>query len=202
MEVSAETMRFKLTATTALTITLLLRYHGFAEAPPSSRTPRPPEPHQLLLQEPLDEHLQTIDSPFFYDRLVRDAALAYGLHPDLIHAVVEVESAGDPNAFSSKGAIGLMQLMPETATELGVQDPSDPHQNIFGGARYLRSLLDAFSGDLLLALAAYNAGPGAVARYRGVPPYPETRSYLKRVSHVLSRKREQASSYPSKGGVP
>lgn len=105
----------------------------------------------------------------------------FGVDPKLVLAVMRAESGLDPSARSPKGAAGLMQLMPATARELGVRDAMDPAQNVAGGTRYLRQLLDRFGGDTELALAAYNAGPGAVLRHGGVPPYPETRAYLERV---------------------
>lgn len=111
---------------------------------------------------------------------VRRAADTTGLAADLLHAVIATESGYDPQARSPKGAMGLMQLMPATAHNLGVVDPYDPEENISGGARYLRSLWDRF-GDLTLALAAYNAGPDRVAAYGGVPPFSETRTYLRRL---------------------
>lgn len=107
------------------------------------------------------------------------AAAANDLDPDFLTAVARTESALDPRALSPAGAIGLMQLMPATARGLGV-DPWDPKQNIMGGARHLRALLDRFDGRIDLALAAYNAGSGAVTRYGGVPPYAETRTYVAR----------------------
>lgn len=107
------------------------------------------------------------------------AAAANDLDPDFLAAVARTESALDPRAVSPAGAIGLMQLMPATARSLGV-DPWNPSQNIMGGARHLRALLDRFDGRIDLALAAYNAGSGAVTRYGGVPPYAETRSYVGR----------------------
>ena len=105
-----------------------------------------------------------------------------GVRPELVRAVIQVESAFNPRARSSKGAMGLMQLMPATAADMGVRDPYDPEQNIRGGVAYLRHLLDRFDGNEELALAAYNAGPAAVARHgNNVPPYRETRNYLERV---------------------
>src|SRR6185503_8252149 len=103
------------------------------------------------------------------------------LDPKLGEAVIRVESAFDSRAVSDKGALGLMQLMPGTATELGVENALDVEENLRGGTTYLRSLLDRFSGDVSLALAGYNAGPAAVEKYNGVPPYPETTAYVRRV---------------------
>lgn len=117
-----------------------------------------------------------------YEPLVREHATRHALRPELVRAVIQVESGFNPRALSPKGAMGLMQLMPATATDLGVRDPYDPADNIRGGTTYLRRLLDRFDGDEELALAAYNAGPGAVDRYgRQVPPYRETQDYVKRV---------------------
>ncbi|MCX7925431.1 MAG: lytic transglycosylase domain-containing protein [Fimbriimonadales bacterium] len=115
-----------------------------------------------------------------WEPVVAPIAARYHLDTALVLRVIEAESGGDPRAVSPKGAIGLMQLMPETARALGVSDPFDPVQNIEGGVRYLSHLLQRF-GDLRLALAAYNAGPGNVQRYGGVPPFPETQRYLERV---------------------
>ncbi len=120
-----------------------------------------------------------------YDNHVEAAARVYQVNPDLVRAVMGVESEYDQWAVSSKGARGLMQLMPATARRLGVLDSFDARQNIFGGAQYLRILLDQFQGDLTLVLAAYNAGENAVLRYRGVPPYKETRGYVQKVQTRL-----------------
>jgi soluble lytic murein transglycosylase-like protein len=109
------------------------------------------------------------------------AAQLYKIPAELIRAVIAVESAGDCSAISHRGAVGLMQLMPETAGKMFVEDPVDPAQNILGGTRYLRHLANEFGGDMLLMLAAYNAGPEAVRKYKGVPPYDETRQYVKKV---------------------
>jgi soluble lytic murein transglycosylase-like protein len=107
----------------------------------------------------------------------------------MIRAVMQTESAFNALAVSPVGAVGLMQLMPEVATELGVEDPLDPRQNIMGGARYLRQLLDAYGGNVKLTLASYNAGPGAVKRYGAVPPFKETRDYVKRITGLLAHAR-------------
>ena len=117
-----------------------------------------------------------------YDGLIERHAEAIGVRADLVRAVIQVESAFDPRAVSSQGALGLMQLMPGTAQELGVTDPFDPDQNIRGGVTYLRRLLDRYANNEELALAAYNAGPGAVDRYGNqIPPYRETQQFVGRV---------------------
>jgi soluble lytic murein transglycosylase-like protein len=122
-----------------------------------------------------------------------------GLDPKLVHAVVRVESSYDPTALSRKGAMGLMQLMPETARSLEVDDPYDPEQNLRGGTAYLRHLLDRFGGDLELALASYNAGPEAVDRYRGLPPYPETHDYVDRVLRLFRGEGLPAAAVRTRG---
>jgi soluble lytic murein transglycosylase len=122
------------------------------------------------------------DSAPGFDTLIADHASTHGLRPDLVRAVIQVESGFNPRARSPKGAMGLMQLMPYTARELGVDNPYDPEQNIRGGTLYLRRLLDRFGGNEELALAAYNAGPAAVSRYGdAIPPYRETRDYVEKV---------------------
>lgn len=115
------------------------------------------------------------------EKSVQQAAAKYNLPPDLIRGVIRAESNYKVDAVSSAGAKGLMQLMPETAKELGVTNPFDIRQNVDGGARYLRQMLDRFGGDLKLALAAYNAGPGAVEQFSGDVPFAETRQYVQRV---------------------
>lgn len=129
-----------------------------------------------------DEVLDEVDVPGGDVRaLAAAAARRHGLDPDLVLAVVSVESGFRPGAVSPKGAQGLMQLMPRTASELGVSDALDAKQNLDGGVRHLGSLLTLYDGDVRRALAAYNAGQGAVARHRGVPPYAETRAYVEKV---------------------
>ena len=120
-----------------------------------------------------------------FDNIINEAARKFGLKPGLIRALIRQESAGDPGAVSHKGAKGLMQLMDSTAAMLGVTDPFNPAQNIMGGARYLSQLLKRFGGDLVKAVASYNAGPGAVEKYNGIPPYPETRSYVRNVLSTM-----------------
>ncbi len=119
--------------------------------------------------------------PRSIEDIVAEAAHLHGLPRSLVRAVARAESAFRTDAVSSKGAQGVMQLMPGTAKELGVQNPFDPVQNIHAGARLLRQLLEKYEGRVAEALAAYNAGPGAVARHQGVPPYAETRSYIRKV---------------------
>lgn len=127
-----------------------------------------------------------------YDRLIEEAAAEYDMDPDLIRAVMQTESAFHPLVVSRAGAEGLMQLMPDLAVEMGVSDSFDPRENIMGGVRYLRRLLDYYDGDLSLALAGYNAGPGNVARYGGVPPFAETRKYVRTITQLLKRNRSSA----------
>ena len=131
------------------------------------------------------EDFRPLPATIAYNDAIAEAAKLYKLDPNLIRAIIRAESAFNPFAVSRAGAQGLMQLMPEVAEELDVLDPFDPRQNIFGGARYLRWLLDRNHGNLDLAVASYNAGPGAVDRYNGIPPYRETRSYVKKVNLFL-----------------
>lgn len=120
-------------------------------------------------------------NPAEYDQIIATCASKYGVNQSLIKAVIHAESGYNPNAVSSKGASGLMQLMPGTARSLKVSNSFDPKDNVEGGVKYLRFLLDTFRGDVSLAVAAYNAGLNKVARYGGIPPYNETRTYVNRV---------------------
>jgi soluble lytic murein transglycosylase len=116
-----------------------------------------------------------------FDRYIDEAAGLHGVAFPLLKAVIRAESAFDPKAVSEKGALGLMQIMPANLEAFRVYDPFDPWQNIMGGARYLKALIQRFDGQVPLALAAYNAGPRAVDAYRGIPPIPETEAYVKKV---------------------
>jgi soluble lytic murein transglycosylase-like protein len=131
------------------------------------------------------EVAQVINAPVSLDSHIEDAATRYGVPADLIAAIIETESQFNPRAVSRRGARGLMQLMPATAASLGVGDPFDPRQNIEGGVRHLRSLMDRFDNNLPLVLAAYNAGAQAVINHRGIPPYHQTRQYVKRILRRL-----------------
>ena len=129
-----------------------------------------------------------------YRELVEAAAARYRVDADLITSVIAVESNFDPKALSPKNARGLMQLLPETAERLGVQNIYDPKENIEAGTRYLRELLQRYNNDLALALAAYNAGPERVQQYGRVPPFPETLSYVRRVKRSYDKSKSKAST--------
>jgi soluble lytic murein transglycosylase-like protein len=124
-----------------------------------------------------------------YEDIIQEAAKIYDIDAGLIRAVMQAESAFHPYIVSRAGAEGLMQLMPKLADEMGVTDSFDPRDNIMGGARYLKQLLDMHNGNIALTLASYNAGPGNVRRYRGVPPFKETRNYVKTIKGILKRDR-------------
>ncbi len=127
-----------------------------------------------------------VRDPKEFEHIINSCSLRYGVDMSLVKAVIQAESGYNPNAVSRKGAAGLMQLMPKTAQDLKVSNSFDPSENIRGGVRYLKFLLDTFKGDVTLALAAYNAGLSKVAQYGGIPPYEETRNY---VGKVLSYQR-------------
>ncbi len=125
-----------------------------------------------------------IASPGDIDGAIEQAAARHNVDPNLVRAVVKVESNFNPNAVSRKGAMGLMQLMPSTARQLKVRNPFDPEQNVDAGVRHLKQLLESYDGDIKLTLAAYNAGAGAVARSSGVPRYAETQNYVRRITNL------------------
>jgi len=139
---------------------------GFAKSGPAKSAPAPP-----------------------LNEVVNIASAAYHLDPDLVNSVIHAESGFNAHAVSPKGARGLMQLMPGTASQLGVNDSFDPQANVTGGSRYLRELLERYDFDLVKALAAYNAGPDRVEQYRGVPPFRETRAYVARIVHEYNTKK-------------
>ena len=139
---------------------------------------------------------KTIFDPYI-DQVARDN----GVDPSLVKAVALVESGFNPKAVSNKGARGLMQLLPSTAKRYGVSDLHDPYQNLRAGAAHLRDLLDEFDGNVTLALAAYNAGSGAVHRYGGVPAYQETQQYVKKIEGKLGRNTQTAMAKPLKGST-
>ncbi len=131
-----------------------------------------------------------------YDSLIAEAAHAFSLDQELIRAVMQAESSFDPSAVSPVGAQGLMQLMPALSASMGITDPFDPRQNIMGGARYLRELLDRHRGNVELALASYNAGPTAVAKYKAIPPFPETQRYVKKITGLLAEAKAETADLP------
>jgi hypothetical protein len=126
----------------------------------------------------------TTAAPADIDSAIEEAAARHNVDPNLVRAVVKVESNFNPNAISRKGAMGLMQLMPSTARQLNLRNPFDPEQNIDAGVRHLKQLLESYGGDIKLTLAAYNAGAGAVARSAGVPRYAETQNYVRRITNL------------------
>ncbi|APR76840.1 Membrane-bound lytic murein transglycosylase D precursor [Minicystis rosea] len=156
------------------------RYRVFAKSPPSARQPK------VTAVAPSDDSPDRVTR---YATWIREAAELYQIPDALIHAIIKCESDYDPQAVSPAGALGLMQLMPATASRLEVRDAFDPREAIFGGTRYLRILSDLFDGDLQRVVAAYNAGEGAVARHDGIPPYEETQRYVTRVLGYYERYR-------------
>ena len=150
--------------------------------PPRIKAGRPaPKPAAKPENRPATDSLSHLDG------VIKEAAAEHKVDPQLVKAIILQESGGDPKAVSAKGAKGLMQLMDGTARMLGVSDPFDSRQNIFGGVRYLATLLNKFNGNVRNALAAYNAGPGAVEKYRGIPPYDETRKYVDNIIDTFQR---------------
>ena len=129
------------------------------------------------------------------NHLVEQTANRFQVDPQLVHAIIKVESEYDPNAVSSKGAMGLMQLIPKTAQRFGVENPFNPKENIEGGVSYLKHLLNLFGGDLSLSLAAYNAGEHAVERFGGIPSFAETRDYVQKVTDIYQLGSAQSGTY-------
>ena len=156
----------------------------FSDTPQAGAELHRPRPVRPLPELPYGESRTGTRA---WDGVIASVSRSRGVPPALIKAVIHAESLFDTRAVSHKGARGLMQLMPATAREFGVDDPFNPWQNIAGGTRYLGTLLDRYPGRPHLALAAYNAGPRAVARYEGIPPYKETRAYVRRVMGLFER---------------
>ena len=156
---------------------------GVAISNPSLLIDLPSKVRLPLLSSTAQERIQDV---------VLEASITYDVPKELIWAVIAAESNFNPRAESRVGAIGLMQLMPRTAAYMKVSDPWDAKQNVFGGTRYLRYLLDKFRGDVKLAVAAYNAGPGAVRRHGGIPPYAETRGYVRKVLNRFHQEKAKA----------
>jgi soluble lytic murein transglycosylase-like protein len=136
-----------------------------------------------------------------YDAMIEAAAARNNVDPAVLHGLIQQESGFDPNSQSSAGAAGLTQLMPGTASSLGVANPLDPAESIEGGARYLAQMMSRFGGNTAEALAAYNAGPGAVQQYGGVPPYAETQSYVEKVMGYAESYRREHPAAPLTGSV-
>jgi soluble lytic murein transglycosylase-like protein len=178
---------FKLTLVfvTFLSVPSICKHTIIALTASEKASPKKPEADSLTSSEA--ESAASGVSP--YQDLIADAAVKHGVDPDLIRLVIGQESRFKPNARSHKNAQGLMQLIPDTAKRFGIKNPYDPQQNIDGGTRYLKWLLDRFDGDVKLALAGYNAGENAVKRYGNkVPPYKETKQYVKKISSAYGSK--------------
>jgi len=159
----------------------------------AANDPAPSAPHASALN---------IVQPLDLNEVVNTASGTYKLDPDLVNSVIRAESGFNVRAVSPKGAQGLMQLMPQTAYELGVRNAFDPRANVEGGTRYLRELLERYDFDLIKALAAYNAGPERVEQYGGVPPYYETKAYVARVVREFNKKKlaEKSANQPTDSG--
>jgi soluble lytic murein transglycosylase-like protein len=164
---------------------------GFEQTTLSPIAPAPAAPASA--PKTSSNSVARIDVPI--KNLIAEAASRYRIDPDFVTSVVKAESGFNPAAVSPKGARGLMQLMPQTAAGLGVDNVLDPASNLDGGTRYLRQLLDQYDGDVVKALTAYNAGPGRVDKYGGIPPFAETRGYIARVVEDYSRKKSEHQAH-------
>ena len=178
---NGQTMKIKGRRAEGDTVLLSLKGGGEVGVPAS-------QVRGFVPDEVLDEVVAPAGTRAELEALAADVARRHGLDPALVLAVATIESGFQPNAVSPKGAQGLMQLMPATASSLGVGDAFDPETNLEGGSRYLAELIALYDGDLTKVLAAYNAGPGAVKRHGGVPPYQETRAYVKKVLERYKKK--------------
>ncbi len=165
----------------------------YYEAAPEEHTPGPRAPASAISRQQFAARPQLDIS-----QVVNDASGRYRLDPDLVSSVIKAESDFNARAVSRKGAQGLMQLMPGTASQLGVSDAFDPEANVEGGTKYLRELMEKYNFDIVTALAAYNAGPQRVEQFRGVPPYYETRAYVARVVKDFNKKKAAQEKAPSK----
>ena len=141
--------------------------------------------YKIYIREKPDRSLNS-DVTRRYDQIITDAAERHGVSFSLLKAMIKIESDFNPRAISKAGAMGLMQIMPENIKELNIKDPFDPRENIMGGTRYLKQMIDRFNGKLSLALAAYNAGPNTVERYQRIPPFTETEDYVEAVMKYYS----------------
>ena len=176
-----------------------LRTAVLAAAMSSAPVARPaialfPAANILEPQVDIDTEFEAVPPNQAYEDIIQEAAAKYDMDAALIRAVMQTESAFHPYAVSRAGAEGLMQLMPGLADEMGVSDSFDPRENIMGGVRYLKRLLEYHDGNLDLALASYNAGPGNVERYGGIPPFRETRSYVKTIKALYARSKRSANA--------
>ena len=160
-----------------------------------TETTRPPEARLTPVTQSASSSLSSANIPSSYLDLIDSACNRHGVDPSLVHAVVKVESDFNPYAMSKKGAMGLMQLMPQTAVDLNVRNSFNPTENIDGGVKYLRYLIDRYEGNLSLALAAYNAGETAVKRWGTIPPFKETQQYVQRILKLYNGKGGFAPRY-------
>ena len=153
-------------------------------------------PAPMLMKPNIDvsTDFKAIPANEAYEDIIQEAAATYEMDPNLIRAVMQTESAFHPYALSRAGAEGLMQLMPDLSDEMGVSNAFDPRENIMGGVRYLKKLLDFHDGNLDLALASYNAGPGNVERYGGVPPFEETKNYVRTIKQILAARKRSVDA--------